>query len=56
VIERFVGWSDSYVGAEIAQRLGERVEKEWRIESERCLREAFASELRPVHGIIEALA
>ena len=55
VIERFVGRSDAYIRAEIAQRLGERVENEWRVESVRRLREAFASELRPVDGIIEAL-
>ncbi len=55
VIERFVGRSDEYIGAEIAQRLGERVEAEWRVESVRRLRDAFVSELRPVEGIIEAL-
>lgn len=55
VIERFVGRSDAYIGAEIAQRLGERVENEWRVESVRRLREVFVSELRPVDGIIEAL-
>lgn len=55
VIERFVGRSDAYIGAEIAQRLGERVEAEWRVESVRRLREAFVSELRPVEGVIAAL-
>ncbi len=55
VIERFVGRSDAHIGAEIASRLGHRVESEWRIESVRRLREAFASELQPVDGVVEAL-
>lgn len=55
VIERFLGRSDAYMSAEIAQRLGERVENEWRVESVRRLHEAFASELRTVEGIVEAL-
>lgn len=55
VIDRFVGRTDGYIGAEIARRLGAEVEAEWRVESVRRLREAFASELRPVDGIVEAL-
>ncbi len=55
MIERFVGRSDAHIGAEIASRLGDRVESEWRIESVRRLREAFASELQPVDGVVEAL-
>jgi HAD superfamily hydrolase (TIGR01509 family) len=55
VIDRFVGRTDEYIGAEIARRLGAEVEAEWRVESVRRLREAFAAELRPVDGIVEAL-
>ena len=43
LIERFVGRSDAYIGAEIARRLGERVENEWRVESVRRLRESVGA-------------
>jgi HAD superfamily hydrolase (TIGR01509 family) len=55
ILERFVGRSDAYIHAEIAARLGAPVADGWQLEFQRLYREAFAAELKPVDGVIDAL-
>jgi HAD superfamily hydrolase (TIGR01509 family) len=55
VIERFVGRSPHVILAETEARLGRPVPEGWFERGEARIREAYATELRPVDGISEAL-
>ena len=55
VVERFVGRSDEAVAREIEAHLGRALGPDWLNEFEHLYREAFAAELRPVPGVVEAL-
>ncbi|WP_329453514.1 HAD family hydrolase (plasmid) [Streptomyces sp. NBC_01724] len=55
IIERFVGSSDELYTAAVEERLGRRLEKNWRQRYEHLYRAAFAAELTAVDGITEAL-
>jgi HAD superfamily hydrolase (TIGR01509 family) len=55
VIERFVGRSDRDTRAAIEAHLGRRLPEGWDEQMDRLYREAFAAELTPVAGIVEAL-
>lgn len=55
VIERFVGRSPEVILAEAEARLGGRVPEGWWERGEARIREAYATELKPVRGIVEAL-
>ena len=55
VIERFVGRSPEVILAETEARLGRRVPDGWFERGEARIREAYATELKPVPGIVEAL-
>jgi HAD superfamily hydrolase (TIGR01509 family) len=55
VIERFVGRSDRDAQAEIEAHLGRKLPAGWAEHVEGLYREAFAAELAPVAGVLEAL-
>jgi HAD superfamily hydrolase (TIGR01509 family) len=55
VIERFVGRSPEVILAETEARLGRAVPEGWFDRGEARLRELYATELKPVPGIAEAL-
>jgi HAD superfamily hydrolase (TIGR01509 family) len=55
VIERFVGRSPEVILAETEARLGQRVPDGWFERGEARIRRAYATELKPVPGIVEAL-
>ena len=55
VVERFMGRSDAEMTAQIEARLGRSLGASWEEPFRRLYREAFAAELTPVPGIIEAL-
>jgi HAD superfamily hydrolase (TIGR01509 family) len=55
VIERYVGRSPEVILADTEAQLGRRVPDGWFDRGEARIREAFAAELRPVPGIVEAL-
>lgn len=55
VIERFVGRSTAAIRDDIERRLGRRLAADWENEFQRLYRNAFAAELQPVDGIVEAL-
>jgi HAD superfamily hydrolase (TIGR01509 family) len=55
VIERFVGRSPEVILAETEARLGRRVPEGWFDRGEARIRRAYATELQPVPGIVEAL-
>ena len=55
VIERFVGRSDDYIVSQLEAELGRTLAEDWEEEFMPLYREAFAAELRPVDGIVEAL-
>jgi HAD superfamily hydrolase (TIGR01509 family) len=54
VIERFVGKTDAAMRQEVEEFLGRPVSADWERFAHRY-RDAFASELRPVDGIVDAL-
>jgi HAD superfamily hydrolase (TIGR01509 family) len=56
VIERFVGRSDRDTRSAIEAHLGRPLPEGWDEQMERLYREAFAAELKPVAGIVAALA
>ena len=56
VIERFVGRSPDVIVQSVEAELGHPPPDGWFENGERRLREAFTNELRPVAGIVEALA
>jgi HAD superfamily hydrolase (TIGR01509 family) len=55
VIERFVGRSDDDIQSEIEAELGRTLEADWADEFKPLYREAYAQELRPVDGVVDAL-
>ena len=55
VIERFMGRSDEEMTLEIEAHLGRRLPASWEEPFRHLYREAFAAELEPVPGIVEAL-
>jgi len=55
VIERFVGRSDAAIASEIEAELGRPLPADWAEESIPLYREAYAAELQPVDGVVEAL-
>jgi HAD superfamily hydrolase (TIGR01509 family) len=55
VIERFVGRSPEVILAETEARLGRPLPEGWFDRGEARIRQAYATELRPVDGIAEAL-
>ena len=55
MIERFVGRSDEYIVSQIEAELGRPLAADWEDEFTPLYREAFAAELRPVDGVVEAL-
>jgi HAD superfamily hydrolase (TIGR01509 family) len=55
VIERFMGRSDDEMTREIEAHLGRRLPASWEEPFRHLYREAFAAELKPVPGILEAL-
>ena len=55
VVERFLGRSEEAMVAEIEAHLGRTLDDGWDNEFNRLYREAFAAELRPVDGVVEAL-
>jgi HAD superfamily hydrolase (TIGR01509 family) len=56
IIDRFVGRSHSYMVGEIEAHLGRPLPATWDAELDPLYREAFAAELAPVAGVIQALA
>jgi HAD superfamily hydrolase (TIGR01509 family) len=56
VIERFVGRSPEVIVRTVERELGHPPPADWFKRGEQLLRSAFAAELRPVPGIVEALA
>ena len=55
VIERFMGRSHEYMVAEIEAYLGRKLASDWEDPFQPLYREAFAAELAPVAGVVEAL-
>lgn len=55
IIERFVGVSDGHFRAEIERHIGRALPDDWEDEITPLYRAAFAAELRPVDGIVDAL-
>ena len=55
VIERFVGRSDRDTQAAIEAHLGRKLPAGWEKQFEPLYRQAFAAELAPVEGVMEAL-
>jgi HAD superfamily hydrolase (TIGR01509 family) len=55
VVERFVGLSEESFCREVEAHLGRRVPDDWWLQVEPLYRQAFAAELVPVAGIVEAL-
>ncbi len=55
VIARFVGRSDDDIRAELEAELGRPLAAEWVEEFAPLYREAYAAELQPVDGVVEAL-
>src|SRR5262249_22088772 len=56
VVERFMGKSDTEMTAAIEAHLGRRLEASWEEPFRHLYRDAFAAELTPVPGVVEALA
>jgi HAD superfamily hydrolase (TIGR01509 family) len=55
VVERFMGRSDAYMTAEIEAHLGRPLPPNWDERYRTWYREAWAAELEPVAGVVEAL-
>lgn len=55
VVERFVGRSEAYQLAEIEAYLGRPLPPGWQAEFQHLYEEAFATQLKPVDGLVEAL-
>jgi HAD superfamily hydrolase (TIGR01509 family) len=55
IIERFMGRTTEYMDEAIEARLAGRLPGDWKDQFSRRYREAFAADLRPVDGILEAL-
>ena len=55
IIERFMGRTAEYMDEAIEARLGSRLPGDWKDQFQRRYREAFAADLQPVDGVVEAL-
>jgi HAD superfamily hydrolase (TIGR01509 family) len=55
VVERFIGRSDADIKLELERALGRTLADDWEEEYNPLYREAFAAELKPVDGVLEAL-
>ena len=55
IVERFMGRTDAYMHQAIQARLGGRLPADWKDQFDRRYREAFAADLVPVDGVLEAL-
>jgi HAD superfamily hydrolase (TIGR01509 family) len=55
IVERFMGRTTEYMDEAIEARLGSRLPGDWRDQFQRRYREAFAAELVPVDGVLDAL-
>ena len=55
VVERFVGRTEAYMVSEIERHLGHPLAPEWENDYRQLYQDAFAAELRPVDGVVEAL-
>ena len=55
IVERFMGRTTEYMDEAIEARLGSRLPGDWRGQFQRRYREAFAAELVPVDGVLDAL-
>ena len=55
IVERFMGRTTEYMDEAIEARLGSRLPGDWKDQFQRRYREAFAADLVPVHGVVEAL-
>ena len=55
IIERFMGHTTEYMDEAIEAQLGSRLPDDWKDQFHRRYREAFAAELVPVDGVLEAL-
>ncbi|HEY6709218.1 MAG TPA: HAD family hydrolase [Actinomycetota bacterium] len=55
IIERFMGRTTEYMDEAIEAQLGSRLPGDWRDQFQRRYREAFAAELVPVDGVLDAL-
>jgi HAD superfamily hydrolase (TIGR01509 family) len=55
IMERFTGRTDAYMDEAIEAQLGDRLPEGWKDQFHRRYREAFAAELVPVDGVLEAL-
>jgi HAD superfamily hydrolase (TIGR01509 family) len=55
IIERFMGHTSEYMDQAIEFQLGSRLPRDWKDQFARRYREAFAAELVPVDGVLEAL-
>ncbi|MER7848119.1 HAD-IA family hydrolase [Kitasatospora sp. NPDC096077] len=56
IVERFVGRTHAYMTAELAARASVPLEPGWERAYQHLYDEAFAAELAPVEGVVEALA
>jgi HAD superfamily hydrolase (TIGR01509 family) len=55
IVERFMGRTTEYMEEAIEAQLGSRLPGDWRDQFQRRYREAFAAELVPVDGVLDAL-
>ncbi len=55
IVQRFLGRSDQDMDQAILDRLGDRLPADWREQLQRRYRAAYAAELAPVDGVVEAL-
>jgi HAD superfamily hydrolase (TIGR01509 family) len=55
IVERFMGRTAEYMDEAIEAQLGTRLPEDWKDQFHRRYREAFAAELVPVEGVVEAL-
>ena len=55
IVERFMGRTTEYMDEAIEAQLGSRLPSDWKDQFHRRYREAFAAELVPVDGVLDAL-
>ena len=55
IVERFMGRTDQYMNEAIEAELGDRLPGDWKEQFDRRYREAYAAELVPVDGVLDAL-
>jgi HAD superfamily hydrolase (TIGR01509 family) len=55
IVERFMGRTDEYMDEAIEAQLGDRLPADWKARFHERYRAAYAAELAPVDGVVEAL-